>query len=320
MKQKIALAIHGGAGTILKSKMPARKEKEYRAGLEESLQKGHEILRNGGTALDAVEAAVNVLEDHPLYNAGRGSVFTTEGKIEMDAAVMFGKDLTAGAVAGVTNLKNPVSAARAVLEKSEHVLLAGSGAEAFAELWGLEKALPEYFFSEERWNALQKAKKEDPDKSQLDHNSGAPKKPKRKKDEKYGTVGAVALDAEGNLAAATSTGGLTNKKWGRIGDSPVIGAGTFANEFCAVSCTGSGEFFLRICAAKTLADLLEYKGYSLTRAGNEVIQKKLAAIGGDGGLIAVDKEGRIAMPFNTEGMYRGAIGKNGKVEIKIYRD
>ena len=299
--------------------MTAELEKAYKAAMEEALIKGYEILRSGGSSLDAVEIAVKVLEDCPLYNAGRGAVFTADGRNELDASIMYGKDLSAGAIAEVTNIKNPVSAARAVMEKSEHILLVGRGAEAFAEMYGLEMVGQEYYFTKERWEALQRVREEDPTKTELDHGSGKATL-KKVKEEKFGTVGAVALDVSGHLAAATSTGGMTNKKWGRVGDSPLIGAGTYANEFCAVSCTGWGEYFIRLCVAKTVADLMEYKGYGLKKACGEVILKKLPALGGDGGLVAVDKEGNVAMPFSTEGMYRGYVKTNGKVVVEIYKD
>jgi beta-aspartyl-peptidase (threonine type) len=319
MKQKIALAIHGGAGTILKNTMTTELEKAYKAAMEESLIKGYEILKDGGSSLDAVEIAVKVLEDCPLYNAGKGAVFTADGRNELDASIMYGKDLSAGAIAEVTNIKNPISAARAVMEKSDHILLVGSGAEAFAAMYGLEVVDQDYFYTKERWDALQRVREQDPTKTELDHGSGKATL-KIVKDEKFGTVGAVALDVSGHLAAATSTGGMTNKKWGRVGDSPIIGAGTYANQQCAVSCTGWGEYFIRLCVAKTVADLMEYKEYSLKKACNEVIMKKLPALGGDGGLIAVDNKGNIAMPFSTEGMYRGYIKNNGQINISIYKD
>jgi L-asparaginase / beta-aspartyl-peptidase len=317
MKQKIALAIHGGAGTILKQNMTAELEKKYKESLHHSLQKGYERLQAGGSSLDAVEVAVKELEDCPLYNAGRGSVFTADGKNELDASVMYGKDLSAGAVAAVSCIKNPVVAARAVMEKSDHVMLVGSGAEEFARMHGLEMADASYFFTKERWDALLRIRDEDPSRTELDHGSRKTIQ-KKTKEAKFGTVGAVALDRSGHMAAATSTGGMTNKKWGRVGDSPVIGAGTYANQLCAVSCTGWGEFFLRLCVAKTVADLMEYKGYSLLRATNEVIRKKLPALGGDGGLVAVDCKGNVALPFNTEGMYRGYVKDNGKIVVEIY--
>jgi len=318
MKQKIALAVHGGAGTILKSTMTPGLEEAYKAALEESLSKGYEILKSGGSSLDAVEIAVRVLEDCPLYNAGKGAVFTADGRNELDASIMYGKDLSAGAIAEVTNIKNPVSAARAVMEKSEHILLVGRGAEAFAELYGLETVAPDYFFTKERWEALQRVREKDPSKTELDHGSGKATL-KKAKEEKFGTVGAVALDVSGNMAAATSTGGMTNKKWGRVGDSPLIGAGTYANHLCAISCTGWGEYFIRLCVAKTVADLMDYKDYSLAKACNEIILKKLPELGGDGGLIAVDKAGNVAMPFSTEGMYRGYVKSNGKIVVDIYK-
>ena len=319
----IVLVIHGGAGTILRQNMTPEKEQVYRASLEAALQTGYTILKNGGTSVDAVEAVVRVLEDNPLFNAGKGAVFTHEGKNELDAAIMNGKNLAAGSVASVTTIKHPVSAARAVMEKSEHVMLIGKGAEQFAQQQGLEIVDPSYFYTEERWKALQRVLQEDSSKTELDHS--VPKKTSLKQPEnhdyKYGTVGAVALDRNGNLAAATSTGGMTNKKFGRVGDAPIIGAGTYANNAtCAISCTGWGEFFIRLSVAKTVSDLMEYKNYSLQKAGDEMINKKVPELGGDGGLIAVDKNGNIAMPFNTEGMYRGYIKSDGKAVVKIYKD
>lgn len=316
MKNKIALAVHGGAGTILKSSMTGELEKQYKAALEEALRTGYALLKNGGTAVDAVEGAVIVLEDFPLFNAGRGSVFTAEGKHELDASIMNGRDLSAGAVAEVTNIKNPVSAARAVMEKSEHVFLTGRGAEAFAAAQGLQSVEAAYYFTKERWEALQRVREEDPAKTELDHGGNSMKKVK---EEKFGTVGAVALDSHGHLAAATSTGGMTNKKWGRVGDSPMIGAGTYANQLCAISCTGWGEYFIRLVVAKSVADLMEYKEWSLAQAAAEIIMKKLPQLGGDGGLIAVDVEGNVVMPFNTEGMYRGCIKSDGSLMIEIYK-
>ncbi len=320
---KFALVIHGGAGTILKSNMTPEAEKAYRAALQQSLQAGYTILKNGGNALDAVEAAVKVLEDDPLFNAGKGAVFTHEGKNELDAAIMNGKNLAAGSVAEVTIVKNPITAARAVMEKSEHVMMVGRGADEFAKQQGLEIVDPSYFYTEARWQALQRLLKEDSTKTELDHS--VPKqfalKQPQNHDYKYGTVGAVALDKDGNLAAATSTGGMTNKKFGRVGDAPIIGAGTYANnKTCAISCTGWGEFFIRLAVAKTCSDLMEYKNYSVQKATDELIQKQVPALGGDGGLIAVDKNGNIAMPFNTEGMYRGYIKSDGKAVVQIYRE
>lgn len=316
---KPVLVIHGGAGTILKANMSPEKEAAYTKALAEALQSGYAILKKGGSSLDAVEVAVKVLEDNPLFNAGKGAVFTNEGKIELDASIMNGENLAAGAVAGVTTIKNPVTAARAVMEKSQHVMMIGKGAENFAEQQGLVIVDPAYFYTEERWKGLQKIKKEDSLKaaSKNQHSS----KETVNKDSKYGTVGAVALDIQGNLAAATSTGGMTNKKFGRVGDVPVIGAGTYANNAtCAISCTGWGEFFIRLVMAKSVSDMMEFGKMSLTDASNEMIMKRLPAKGGDGGLIAVDRTGKIAMPFSSEGMYRGHIDQNGRMEIKIYRE
>jgi len=320
---KPVLVIHGGAGTILKKNMSPEKEKAYTEGLKAALEKGYSILKRGGSSLDAVEAAVREMEDNPLFNAGKGAVFTNEGKNELDAAIMNGQNLAAGAVAGVTTIRNPITAARAVMEKSPHVMMAGRGAEQFAKLQGLVIVDPSYFYTEERWNGLQRVKKEDSTKTELDHGSKpkASLKQPENKDSKYGTVGAVALDVHGNLAAATSTGGMTNKKYGRIGDSPIIGAGNYANNAtCAISGTGWGEFFIRLVMAKTVSDMMEFGNWSLEKATNEMIMKRLPALGGDGGLIAVDKAGNISMPFNTEGMYRGSVDRDGNITIKIYKN
>lgn len=320
---KPVLVIHGGAGTILKKNMSPEKERAYQDGLKAALDKGYAILKRGGTALDAVEAAVRSMEDNPLFNAGKGAVFTHEGKNEMDAAIMNGQTLAAGSVAGVTTIRNPISAARAVMDKSQHVMMTGKGAEEFAKLEGLEIVDPSYFYTEERWKGLERVKKEDSMKTELDHGSkptSGLKQPENK-DSKYGTVGAVALDMQGNLAAATSTGGMTNKRYNRVGDAPIIGAGTYAsNATCAISCTGWGEFFIRLVMAKTVSDMMEFGNWSLERATTEMIQKRLPALGGDGGLIAVDKAGNFTMPFNTEGMYRGSVDRDGKVTIRIYKD
>lgn len=314
------LIVHGGAGTILKSRMTPELEKAYTDGLAEALKKGYKILENGGTSLDAVEAAVKVLENNPLFNAGKGAVFTNEGRNELDASIMDGEKLAAGAVAGVTTVKNPITAARAVMEKSNHVMMAGEGADKFAAKAGLEIVDPSYFFTEQRWKALQQVKKEDSLKTELDHSD---KKSSSynfiNQDSKFGTVGAVALDKNGNLAAATSTGGMTNKRFGRVGDSPIIGAGTYAdNNTCAISCTGWGEFYIRLVMAKTISDMMEFGKISLKKAAEEMVIKRLTNLGGDGGLIAVDNKGNIAMPFNTEGMYRGYI-KGDKMVVEIYK-
>jgi beta-aspartyl-peptidase (threonine type) len=296
--KKFALVIHGGAGTILKSQMTPEKEKAYQQSLNDALQKGYEVLSKGGTALDAVEATIEVLENNPLFNAGKGAVFTHEGKNEMDAAIMDGNTLKAGAVASVTTIKNPITAARAVMDKSGHVMMAGKGAEEFAAQQGCTIVDPSYFFTEERWKALQKAKADDSMQHFQRDTSKSFLKQTDNKDYKYGTVGCVALDVYGNLAAATSTGGMTNKKFGRIGDSPIIGAGTYANNAtCAISCTGYGEYFMRLVLAKSVSDRMELAHETLQQAA---------------GLIAVDKDGNIAMPFNTTGMYRGYITSDGK--------
>jgi len=316
-KNKFVLVIHGGAGTILKSQMTPEKEKAYTEALNGALAKGQAILQRGGTAMDAVEASVRHLEDNPLFNAGKGAVFTNEGKNELDAAMMNGQNLAAGSVAGVTTIRNPISAARAVMEKSPHVMMAGRGAEKFAAQQGLEIVDPSYFYTEDRWKGLQRAKKED---SLKEKQSGALKQPENK-DYKYGTVGAVALDQQGNLAAATSTGGMTNKKFGRIGDAPIIGAGTYANnKTVAISGTGWGEYFIRLVMAKSISDMMEYGKISLKQASDVLVMKQLPALGGDGGLIAVDKDGNIAMPFCTEGMYRGFVKEGGQATVKIYKE
>ena len=309
---KYVLAIHGGAGTLNKSQFTPALEAKYKSGLDSALLVGNAILEKGGTALDAVEATVKVLENNPLFNAGKGAVFTSEGINELDAAIMDGKTLAAGSIAGVRTIKNPITAARAVMEKSEHVLLSGRGAEAFAASQGIEIVDPSYFYTPERWKGLQRAKQRD----SLDQLKKAGQiayeteiDEQRRKD-KYGTVGAVALDTHGNLAAATSTGGMTNKKWGRIGDAPIIGSGTYANNnTVAISCTGWGEYFLRLVMAKSISDRMEFGGQSLALASETLVMKELPALGGDGGLIAVDKNGNIALPFCTEGMYRGFIKK-----------
>lgn len=323
--QKFALAIHGGAGTILKESMTPELESAYKQKLKDALNAGYSVLKSGGSSLDAVEVAVKVLEDSPLFNAGKGSVFTAEGTNEMDASIMEGKTLKAGSVAGVTTIKNPISAARAVMEKSPHVMMTGKGAEKFAAEQKLEIVSPEYFFDSLRYKQWQKIK--ETEKIQLDHSEDrGDVKPSfdvefnPNPDSKFGTVGAVALDIYGNLAAATSTGGMTNKKFGRIGDSPIIGAGCYANnKTCAVSCTGHGEFFIRSVVAYDISALMEYKNLMLQQAAETVIDKKLTELGGTGGVIAVDAQGNIAMPFNTPGMYRGVVKENGEVEVSIYK-
>ena len=321
-KQNFVLVIHGGAGTITRQNMTEQNERAYKLSLEKALQAGYEILNSGGSSLDAVEATVKILEDNPLFNAGKGAVFTHEGKIELDAAVMNGKNLAAGSMAGVTTIKNPVSGARAVMEKSGHVMLIGKGAEAFAAEQGLDIVDPSYFYTQSRWDSLQNLIKQDSIKNKINKvNTKTLVEEAKNNDSKFGTVGAVALDVQGNLAAATSTGGMSNKKYGRVGDVPIIGAGTYANNAtCAISCTGWGEFFIRLVVAKSVSDLMEYKNLSLQKAAEEMIMKKVPQLGGDGGLIAVDKKGNIAMPFNTAGMYRGYIRSDGKAVVRIYKD
>ena len=322
-KQKYVLVVHGGAGTILKSQMTPEREKAYTNALNEALEKGSAILARGGSAMDAVEAAVRTMEDNPLFNAGKGAVFTNDGRNELDASIMNGKTLEAGAVAGVTTIKNPITAARVVMEKSPHVMMVGSGAEKFATEQGLEIVDPSYFHTESRWRSLQRAKQEDSSKIELDHSDTSKKALLRQlenRDYKYGTVGAVAVDQQGNLAAATSTGGMTNKKFGRVGDAPIIGAGTYANnKTVAISSTGWGEYFIRLVMAKSISDMMEFGKMKLQVAANEMIMKRLPALGGDGGLIAVDKDGNIAMPFCTEGMYRGYVKEGGKNVVEIYK-
>lgn len=301
------IAIHGGAGTITRASMTPEKEQAYLQALETALDAGYALLEQGGSALDAVTAAVRSLEDCPLFNAGRGSVFNHEGAHEMDASVMRGDTLEAGAVCGIQGVRNPVQLARLVMERSEHVLLSGAGAEAFAKLNNLRFEPKEYFHEAFRYEQWQEALQED--RVRLDHS-----------EKKFGTVGAVALDAQGNLAAATSTGGMTNKKFGRIGDSPLIGAGTYANnESCAVSCTGHGELFIRSVVAHEVSSLVRYKGLSLQEACDDVVMRQLVAIGGEGGLVAADAQGNVCLSFNSEGMYRGFRKSTGERGTFIYR-
>lgn len=308
---KYALAIHGGAGTILRSAMSPEKESEYRQSLSAALAAGEAVLKQKGSSLDAVEAAVRVLEDDVLFNAGRGSVFTHDGINEMDASIMNGSDLMAGAVSGVRNIRNPVSLARSVMLQSDHVFLSGAGAMAFAKKTNAEVMPDDYFFSQMRYDQLQQALKANT--VQLDHTAEPPKK--------FGTVGAVAIDSAGNLAAATSTGGMTNKQHGRVGDTPMIGAGTYAsNASCAVSCTGHGEFFIRAVVAYDVACLMEYKGLSLKDACETVVKHKLVKLGGEGGLIAIDRSGHIELTFNSEGMYRASVAEGRAAYVGIYGD
>jgi beta-aspartyl-peptidase (threonine type) len=371
---KIAIAIHGGAGTIRRSAMTAEAEAAYRAALTEALQAGYAVLKSGGTSLDAVSAAVVVLEDSPLFNAGKGAVLTADGATELDAAIMDGATLRAGAVAGVRGVKNPIRLARRVMDSSAHVLLVGAGAEDFAAREGFERMPPEYFLTERRRQELERLRRESddaqggakgkprsPDETPGENINGGdsqnpskndvkPTKKSRPKtqkssrasatesaplreaesaapttqapleEKKYGTVGAVALDGYGNLAAATSTGGMTNKRYGRVGDAPIIGAGTYAsNSSCAVSATGHGEYFIRSVVAYDIAAQIEYKRLSLKDAANETVMKKLVERGGSGGVIAIDAQGNIATPFNSEGMYRGYIDTAGNLCVEIFR-
>ncbi len=302
------LAIHGGAGTITKSSMSPEKELLYKAALNDALKVGESILKNGGSSLDAVVAAVVFLEDCPLFNAGRGAVFTADGVNELDASVMRGDNLMAGAVAGVKNIRNPVKLARAIMEHSEHVLLAGKGASDFARTQSIAFESDEYFHTDFRLKQLEEARLEGG--TFLDHT-----------EKKFGTVGAVALDKHGNLAACTSTGGMTNKRFGRVGDSPVIGAGTYANnQTAAISCTGHGEFFLRGVVAYDVSCLMEYAGLSLQQACEKVILEKQVKLGGEGGLIAVDAKGNISLVFNSEGMYRGKLAEGSESVVEIYKE
>lgn len=315
-RSNVVLVIHGGAGTIERASMTPEREAEYRATLAEALLAGYRVLDAGGPSLDAVEAAVCVMEDSPLFNAGRGAVFTNEGRNELDASIMDGSNRKAGAVAAISGARNPVKAARLVMERTSHVLMVGAGATRFAQEQGLAFEDSAYFYTEQRWEELQRTQEEERKRQgefgslELPHTH-------------LGTVGAVALDALGNLAAATSTGGLTNKRWGRVGDSPIIGAGTWAdNTTCAVSCTGRGEVFIRCAAAREVAALMEHNGMSVGDAARRVVHEELPELGGTGtgGLIALDARGNFAMELNTPGMYRGHIGADGKPHVFIYGD
>lgn len=308
---KFTIVIHGGAGTILRSAMTPELEKAYKEGLEQALHAGYTLLEKNGTSLDAVKAAVMSLEDCILFNAGRGSVFAKDGSQEMDASIMEGKTLMAGAVSAVRSIKNPVDLAYVVMTKSQHVMLNGKGAYDFALRHGIKTEPDSYFFSQfryDQWKQLQGT-----DEAALDHNVPS-------KEKKFGTVGAVALDKHGNIAAATSTGGMTNKQYGRVGDSPIIGAGTYANnKTCAISCTGHGEPFIRSVTAYDVSCLMEYKGLSLNDAMHLVVHDKLLKIDGEGGMIGVDAKGNAAMVFNSEGMYRGMKCSDGRNEIAVYK-
>jgi len=312
-EHKIGLVVHGGAGTMERGKMTADAERQYRAGIENALRAGWEILQHGGSALDATEASVRTFEDDPLFNAGKGSVFNADGVNEMDAAIMDGKTLRAGTVANIQHVKNPISLARLIMEKSPHVMMAGEGAEAFAKEHGVELVDAKYFFTQERWDALQRLR------SAEKVGANGDKKFYLSDQDLHGTVGAVALDRNGNLAAATSTGGKTGKLPGRVGDTPIIGAGTYANNAtCAVSGTGDGEFFIMSTATHDVSALMEYRRKTVQEASIAVIDK-IGKLGGTGGMIAIDKSGNISLPFNTSGMYRGYVDGNGKFVTEIYK-
>jgi beta-aspartyl-peptidase (threonine type) len=312
---RVIFAVHGGAGAVPKGKLAPALEKEIRATLDRALVAGEAALKKpGGTGLDAVTAAITLLEDSPLFNAGKGAVFTREGKNELDASIMNGASRHAGAVAGVTSIKNPILAARAVMEKSGHVLMVGHGADAYAKQIGLEIVDPSYFRTDQRWQDLQERLKRDADKA---GRTGAttPLDPRHR----FGTVGAVALDRHGNLSAGTSTGGLTAKRHGRVGDSPIIGAGTFAdNKSCAISATGDGEYFIRAVAAHDIAALVEYKGLSVKDAAEEVLFRKIKPAGGDGAVIVLDAKGNLATPYTSDGLYRGHVTASGVRKVMIY--
>lgn len=322
-----AIVLHGGAGVIERKSMTAQMDSEYRAGLTHAIEAGAQVLDRGGSSMDAVETAIRILEDDPNFNAGRGAVFAADGRNELDAAIMDGATLRAGAVAGVTRTRHPISLARAVMEKSPHVFLVGEGADEFSRYAGLEQVEPSFFFTERRWQSLVKQLKQEglpiPPRP-----AGAPPEPKQPVADleppgvhKYGTVGVVALDRQGNIAAGTSTGGTQAKRWGRVGDSPIIGAGTYAsNQSCAVSATGTGEYFIRLTVARTVCALVQYKGYRLQQAADEVIHHQLEALHGDGGLIAITPDGQMAWSFNTPGMFRAKLAEGGKLQMGVYND
>lgn len=316
-EENFGIVIHGGAGTILKENMSDSLEAAYKDKLKEAISAGYEILKNGGSSLDAVTHTINVMEDSPLFNSGKGAVFTHEGRNELDASIMDGKTLNAGAIAGVRHIKNPIDLARDVMQKSEHVMLYGAGAEEFAQTLGYKMMDTSYFYTQKRYESLQKVL----EKEKAENKKEISFEDSFIKNSKFGTVGCAALDKHGNLAAGTSTGGMTNKRWNRIGDAPIIGAGTYANNAtCAVSSTGWGEYFIRAVVAYDISALMEYKGMSLQDAAREVIQKKVPALGGDGGIVAIDKDGNVAMEFNTSGMYRATMNSKGELIVKIYKE
>ena len=313
-KNKITLIIHGGAGTILKKHLSSAQEKAYQNKMREALKKGHDVLKKGGTSFDAVVTAIKILENSPLFNAGKGAVFTNQGKNELDASIMEGKTMNAGAVSSVTVIKNPITAALAVMKNSPHVMLTGKGAETFAKKQGLKIVKPQYFYTKRRYNQLKRLQEKS-----IKGKSGSIED-LIDLNKKLGTVGAVALDQYGNIAAGTSTGGMTNKKWGRVGDTPIIGAATYANNnTCGVSATGHGEYFIRSVVAHDISALMEYKGLSVEDAAKEVVMKKLKKMGGEGGVIALDRNGNYTMTFNSAGMYRGVATPDGKIKTYIYK-
>jgi beta-aspartyl-peptidase (threonine type) len=316
----VMMVIHGGAGNILPSQMTPDQENRFIQALTLALQRGYDTLKSGATSVDAVQAAIHVMEDNPLFNAGKGSVFTHAGTNEMDAAIMDGSNLRAGAVAEVTTIRNPIDAARAVMEKSKHVMLVGAGAEQFAARAGVRIVDRSYFFTPERWRQLQQARAQDSLQAARGDTSSTSRLGRDNPDFKFGTVGAVALDDSGHLAAGTSTGGMTDKMFGRVGDSPIIGAGTYANDAtCAISCTGWGEYFIRSVAAKTVSDLMEYKGMSAVAAGHALIDTIIPRMGGDGGMILLDAQGNGCMVFDTPGMFRGVVTRDGHIQVWMYR-
>ena len=317
-QKKYVVVIHGGAGTILKKDMSPELEEQYRAKLKEALTQSYQKIKEGKSSLEAVEAAIVVMEDSPLFNAGKGAVFTSDGRNELDASIMYGKDKSAGAVAGLTVVKNPIKAAIAVMQKSEHVMMIGKGAEQFAKKEGLEIVNPKYFWTQHRWDALQKVKKAELKANQPNAMNNSHYPSYYWVDKKFGTVGCVALDRDGNISAGTSTGGMTNKKYGRVGDAPIIGAGTYADKNVGISGTGWGEFYIRTSAARTVAAKYEYQNKDVKTATQEVMLE-IEKLGGDGGIIALDKNGNVAMTFNTEGMYRGTVTEDGEINTEIYK-
>jgi beta-aspartyl-peptidase (threonine type) len=318
---RIGFMIHGGAGVIERSSLSPEKEKQYREKLTEVVLAGYKALQEGKSSVDAVEIAIRMMEDSPLFNAGKGAVFNHEGKVELDSSIMNGRTLAAGGVAGLHHVKNPISLARAVMERSPHVLMFGDGAEKFAKEKGLELVNEKYFWTQPRWDSLQKVLKEEKAAEKNGSRTQSAMPTAALSENRFGTVGAVALDKNGDLAAGTSTGGMTNKKYGRVGDSPIIGAGTYANNnSCAVSATGSGEYFIRLGVARDIAALMEYRAFPVQMAVDMVIQQKLQGLGGDGGVIAMDKLGNMGISFNSKGMYRAYIGSDGQPVVEIFRD